>query len=121
MDAGRNSVCVANGGLEYVELRFKLEQGIEAKDNDSEPKEKKTTRDELVPIEEQLSKSVLLTDEISKNMNDLRIAGGDQQLMSESTTITVIVLGCISLGVVIASTWIQNWYLKSFFKQRKLL
>lgn len=114
-------MCLKNEGTEYIETKFKLEQGIEAKDFEPTQHTEGLKKDSMQPVEEKLNKTLELTQAVHRNMNDLRKSGGDQQLMSESTTITVVVLGCVSVGIVILSVAVQVWYLKSFFKQRKIL
>ena len=103
------------------ELKFALQQGVEAKDNENEQQASKTTKDDLKPIESSLQRALDLTKDIDKNMNDLRMSDQEQELLTESTTTTVIILGCTSIGVVLISVAVQMFYLKSFFKQRKIL
>lgn len=121
MKAGRYSVCLQDNDHEISELKFKMQQGVESAETETKTPAEPPKKDDLKPVEDLLKIALDLTSQIHKNMNDLRMSGSEQQLLTESISTTVIMLGFLSVGIVLLSVAVQLWYLKAFFKQKKIL
>ena len=62
-----------------------------------------------------------VSSQLHDEMNDLRRTGGEEHAVSSATTTRVIIFGAISVGIIIFSAIIQIWYLKGFFRERKIM
>ena len=101
-----------------MEIRFKLQQGVE----EIYPDQKiDYNKNNYGPLEASLNTTVRMATEVQRKIDDLQKSGTDQETLNNSISTTVIVLGVLSVGIVIASALLQISYLKKFFKQRKLL
>ncbi len=124
LKAGRYTICMKNSKYDpndIPEIRLRLDEGVQALEQTKDPLEGVSTKDDLLPVEQSLNRTEELTQQIHRDMNDMRRTGSEQQLLGESISTTVVLLGCLSVGIVVGSAALQVWYLKSFFKQRKLL
>ena len=83
--------------------------------------EKPKADNKLKVVEHIASVSKNLTIQLQNEMNDLRRTGFEQHNVNRSTTKNVILFGILSVAIIIASAVIQIWYLKRFFKQKKIV
>ena len=101
-----------------MEIRFKLQQGVEEEFPDQKANSDKNS---IGPLEASLNTTVRMASEVQKKIDDLQKSGTDQEMLNDSISTTVILLGILSLGIVIVSALLQVSYLKKFFRQKKLL
>ena len=101
----------------FVDIRFKMEMGVEAKHEDVAP----NTADEFKAVDTQITKITELSNQLHKEMSDLRMTGNDEQVVSSATTTKVIVFGIASVGIIIVSAIIQILFLRRFFRQKKIM
>ena len=112
-------VCIQKEGLQNKPIYFKLQQGIEKVDD--EIQYVTTDEDNFLPLDKSLNNSLKAASNVKKRMEDLSKSGIDQELLTQSIGSTIIILGLIAIGMVVISAFLQVKYLKTFFKQRKML
>ena len=116
-DSGRYNVCLKTTKVNSLELHIKLESGV----GNAVETEKPKADNKLKVVEHIASVSKNLTIQLQNEMNDLRRTGFEQHNVNRSTTKNVILFGILSVAIIIASAVIQIWYLKRFFKQKKIV
>ena len=101
------------------EIRFKLQQGVE--EVYPEVNQTEGIGNDFKPLEASLNKTTKVAIEVQRKVDDLRKSGTDQEVLNQSIGKTIILLGGLSIAIVIASALLQVFYLKSFFKRKKIL
>eukprot|EP00826_Nyctotherus_ovalis_P019327 TRINITY_DN1593_c0_g2_i1.p2 TRINITY_DN1593_c0_g2~~TRINITY_DN1593_c0_g2_i1.p2 ORF type:complete len:105 (+),score=30.42 TRINITY_DN1593_c0_g2_i1:477-791(+) len=101
------------------EIRFKLQQGVEEVYPDAN--QSLTQGNDFLPLEVSLNKTMRVATEVQKKVDELRKSGADQEVLNESIGTTIVLIGVLSVGIVVASGLLQVFYLKSFFRRRKIL
>ena len=114
---GRHTVCILKTGKATQPIRIKVEQGIE--EVHAEEKFVLSDEDKFLPVEAALNKTIQKAAEVHKKMDSLSKSEADQKMKSTGTM--MILLGLLSVSIVIGSALLQVYYLKKFFKRRKIL
>ncbi len=102
-----------------VEVRFKLEQGIEAAFDAANLRE--SENDGLKVLDEQIMMVQNLSVDLHKEMSDLRQTSNKEQSISSSTTTKVVLFGVLSVGIIAVSAVVQILYLRRFFRDKKIM
>ena len=77
--------------------------------------------DTLEYIEDEVALIANISSNLHDEMGGLRKAGGEEYAVRTATTTRVIVFGIISVAIIIVSGFIQIWYLRGFFRDRKIM
>ncbi|KAK6945593.1 GOLD domain [Dillenia turbinata] len=119
-EAGNYLACFWLSGNNHssgpVSISLDWRTGIAAKDWDSVAKKEK-----LEGIELELRKLEGAVEAIHENLIYLKSREADMRTVSETTNERVAWYSIMSLGVCIAVSALQLWYLKSFFQKKKLI
>eukprot|EP00826_Nyctotherus_ovalis_P018216 TRINITY_DN15430_c0_g5_i2.p4 TRINITY_DN15430_c0_g5~~TRINITY_DN15430_c0_g5_i2.p4 ORF type:complete len:114 (-),score=45.07 TRINITY_DN15430_c0_g5_i2:197-538(-) len=110
-------VCVQKDGSTTQPIHIKVELGVA----EVYEQHKFTVSDEekFLPVELALNKTLRMATDVQKKMDSLNKSETEQGMKSISTMI--ILLGVLSVGMVVGSALLQVYYLKQFFKRRKIL
>jgi len=92
-----------------------MSQGVE------EPEKPIVDDSEIKAMERQTFKLKDLSAYLHKEMADLRKTSNDEQIISNATTTRVIIFGVLSVLIILGSAFIQIVYLRSFFRQKKIM
>ncbi|KMZ67743.1 Transmembrane emp24 domain-containing protein p24delta3 [Zostera marina] len=99
-----------------VNLNLDWKIGITAKDWDTVAK-----KENIEGVELGLRKMEEAIEIIQKNMLNLKIKEAWMRATSEQTNSRVLLYSTMSLGICIASSVLQLWYLNNFFHKKKLI
>ncbi|CAJ1938287.1 unnamed protein product [Sphenostylis stenocarpa] len=102
------------GGEVNVNLDWKI--GIAAKDWDSVARKEK-----IEGVELELRKLEGAVEAIHENLLYLKGREAEMRIVSEKTNARVAWFSIMSLGICIAVSGLQLWYLKRFFQKKKLI
>lgn len=97
-------------------MRVRLDSGVEAS-----AEEKTEGIDTMEYIEDEVDLIANISSQLHDEMSGLRKTGGEEHAVSAATTTRVIVFGVISVAIIIVSAFIQIWYLRGFFRERKIM
>ena len=114
-DPGRYNICLKNTKVNTLEIKLKLEIGIELLI------EMPKTGNEIKSIEDTTIRAKNLTLQLQNEMSGLRKTGFEQHNVNKSTTRNVVIFGVLSVAIIIGSALTQIWYLKRFFRQKKIV
>ncbi|DAZ94798.1 TPA: hypothetical protein N0F65_002411 [Lagenidium giganteum] len=116
-DAGGSySVCFFNSNDNPVRVMLDFKHGVEAKDYTEVAK-----REHLMPVEKELRKMEDTVDEIHREMLYMREREAAMRSTNESTNSRVLWFSFLSIVVLLAMGVWQVFYLKKFFKSKKLI
>ncbi len=116
---GRYSICLMNKGSGPAEIKFELAMGVESAGNKKGTE--KASGEELRGVERQIAKLNDMSKELGREMGDLRKTSNDEQAVSSSTTVRVIVFGVLSIGIIVGAGVVQILYLRRFFRMKKIV
>ncbi len=120
VSGGRYKICLKNAGDELTEVRLKVDQGVDAGKDEATSTGAHTKQDDFVPVLNVLSRVKEVMSGLHKNMDDVRRADSDHDLLSESPTARLLFITLVSISVIVASVLVQLWYLKAFFREKKI-
>ena len=114
--SGEHTICFINNGIGQKTISFTLKTGVNAKDYSAVAK-----KDNLKPIEVELRR---LEDQVQAIHDDMKYLKNREESMrntNESTNSRVLWFSIFSMVVLVVLGGLQLYYLKNFFKSKKIL
>ena len=116
-DGGNHQICVQSlNKREEVRYRFKIETGVQATDYSNI-----VTKKHLRPVELQAQKIQDMIEQLRSELTTLVISEEGLKAQNEKIKSRVVIFGIISIIVMLVSTYLQVTYLKSFFRNKKII
>eukprot|EP00826_Nyctotherus_ovalis_P024858 TRINITY_DN19187_c0_g1_i2.p1 TRINITY_DN19187_c0_g1~~TRINITY_DN19187_c0_g1_i2.p1 ORF type:complete len:209 (+),score=35.76 TRINITY_DN19187_c0_g1_i2:30-629(+) len=113
--SGKHMICFKNYQNEPIELKLKLNSAVDFIIDKNE------LNGNLTRIEHDIYMTLNYSQQVNKLMTDLRKHATEDNAIGSATTKRVIVFGIISISVIIVSAVVQIFYLRMFFKERKMV
>ena len=113
---GNHQICIQSSEKRDVTIQFTIQTGVQATDYTNI-----VTKKHLKPVELQAQKIVDMIEQLRSELGSLVVS--EEKLKEANTKIKgrVVILGLISVAVMGVSTYLQVTYLKSFFKNKKII
>ena len=114
--SGEHTVCITNSGFGHKTVTLDLKTGVAAKDYSAVAK-----KGNLKPLEIELKRLEDQAQAIHADMQYLRLREEMMRDTNESTNARVLWFSIFSLIILVALGGVQLFYLKNFFKSKKIL
>ena len=131
LESSSGDVCFQNRSREWVKVIYSIipREGEFDDDDDGDMDEEKeemtkkvVQKDEhITPFQEELKKIAKKSKKVRAELNTADNMEKRMRRTADSTNSRVIVLGYVSIGFLILTSFAQTRYLKSFFKKKKVI